>query len=141
MKNKTLQLAKWTSTFGREYTDRNPASLGVVEKLYKKTYGLTRTTLNELFLDKTDRSAKVLEVGSNIGNQLLILQKMGFKDLYGIEPMDYAVELSKKKTRGINIIKGDACDIPFKDEYFDLVFTSGVLIHINPKDIKKANLA
>jgi ubiquinone/menaquinone biosynthesis C-methylase UbiE len=28
-------------------------------------------------------------------------------------------------------------DIPFKDKTFDLVFTSGLLIHIAPRDIKK----
>lgn len=38
-------------------------------------------------------------------------------------------------TSGINIIKATADDIPFKDNYFDMVFTSGVLIHIAPDNI------
>jgi len=63
---------------------------------------------------------------------------MGYKNLYGIEPQEYAVELSKKATKNINIIKGDVFNIPFKDNFFDLVFTSGVLIHINPHDVKRA---
>jgi pseudaminic acid biosynthesis-associated methylase len=109
-----------------------------MEKLTKGFYGISRTALNKVFLDKLNRSMRILEVGSNIGNQLLCLQKMGFKNLYGIEPLEYAVELSKKRTKGINIIQGNVFDLPFKDNYFDLVFTSGVLIHINPKNIKKA---
>jgi len=36
------------------------------------------------------------------------------------------------------MIQGSVLDIPFKDNYFDLVFTSGLLIHISPSDIKKA---
>jgi len=60
---------------------------------------------------------------------------MGFNDLYGIELQSYAVELSKSRTRRINIIEGSAFDIPYKDGYFDLVFTSGVLIHVSPSDI------
>jgi pseudaminic acid biosynthesis-associated methylase len=60
---------------------------------------------------------------------------MGFVNLYGIELQSYAVELSKARTKRINIIEGSAFDIPYKDGYFDLVFTSGVLIHINPSDI------
>ncbi len=44
----------------------------------------------------------------------------------------------KKNTKSINIIEGNTFDIPFKDNYFDLVFTSGVLIHINPENINKA---
>jgi len=132
----TQQLKNWVGKFGQEYTDRNAISLEDVEKLYKKLYGITRIELNRLFLSKMGRSIRILEVGANIGNQLLCLQKMGFKNLYGIEPQKYAVEISK--TRGLNIIEGNIFDIPFDDEYFDLVFTSGVLIHISPKDIKKA---
>jgi pseudaminic acid biosynthesis-associated methylase len=63
---------------------------------------------------------------------------MGFSNLYGIELQSYAVELSKSRTRRINIIEGSAFDIPYKDGYFDLVFTSGLLIHISPSDISRA---
>jgi len=69
---------------------------------------------------------------------LLLLQKMGFENLYGIEIGSYAVQRSKANTSGINIIQASAFDIPFKDGFFDLVFTSGVLIHIAPSDIQKA---
>lgn len=61
---------------------------------------------------------------------------MGFQNLYGIEINSYAIELSKSRTKNINIIQGSAFDIPFKGEYFDLVFTSGLLIHIAPSDIE-----
>lgn len=50
---------------------------------------------------------------------------MGFNNLYGIEINNYAIELSKSRTNNINIIQGYAFGIPFKDEYFNLVFTSG----------------
>ncbi len=138
MIKKTKQLSKWIGQFGKKYTVRNACSLKTLDALYMKNYGVSRTKLNYEFLDKLSRNIRILEVGSNIGNQLQLLQVMGFKYLYGIEPMEYAVELSKKRTKGINIIQGDSFDIPFKDGYFDLVFTSGVLIHINPKNILKA---
>jgi len=104
---------------------------------YKKTYGISRTEMNKKFLGRLNKNMKILEVGSNVGNQLLCLQKMGFKRLFGIEISDYAVELSKQRTKNINIIQGSAFDIPFRDGYFDLVFTSGLLIHVSPKDIKR----
>lgn len=134
----TKQMIVWQGIFGKEYTDRNALSLKQLESLHRKLYGITRTEMNSSFLKNLGKSIRILEVGSNIGNQLLCLQKMGFKNLYGIEPQSYAVELSKSRTRGINLIEGNIFDIPFKDGYFDLVFTSGVLIHISPKDIKKA---
>ena len=131
----TEQMHEWNGQFGKEYTDRNALSLSEMELLYKDNYGITRTEMNSRFIDNLDRDMKVLEVGSNIGNQLLLLQQSGFKNLYGIELQSYAVELSKNNTRRINLIEGSAFDIPFKDGFFDLVFTSGVLIHISPNDI------
>jgi len=135
MQKISKQITKWKDKFGKEYTNRNALTLDELERMYENNYGLNRTELNNIFIGKFNRSIKILEVGSNIGNQLLLLQKMGFKNLYGIEINDYAVELSKQRTNNINVIQGSAYDIPFKNEYFDLVFTSGVLIHITPHDI------
>ncbi len=133
-----IQLQAWEGEFGKEYTDRNTLAPEQLDKLYKSNYGITETELNQAFLGDLEWSAKILEVGSNVGNQLLSLQKMGFENLYGIEVGSYAVERSKAHTKDINIICASAFDIPFKDDYFDLVFTSGVLIHISPHNIERA---
>jgi len=138
MEFQTPQTDVWNGRFGRDYTDRNPHSLEELQALYKKNYGTTRIELNERFLQGLDRSIRILEVGSGLGMQLLCLQSMGFGNLYGVELQEYAVEESKAETRGINIIQGTAFDIPFKDGYFDLVYTSGVLIHIHPDDLAAA---
>ena len=131
----TKQMEEWAGSFGREYTDRNALSLQEMELSYKERYGMARTEMNFRFIGRLDTDIRVLEVGSNVGNQLLCLQKAGFKDLYGVELQPYAVELSKSRTEGMNIIQGSAFDIPFRDGFFDLVFTSGLLIHIGPEDI------
>ena len=133
----TMQMKEWMEDFGKKYTDRNALTLDEMNEMYRKMFGISREDLNNLFIAEMNRNIKILEVGSNIGNQLLLLQKMGFKNLYGIEINNYAVELSKSRSKNINIIQGSAFDIPFKDKYFDLVFTSGLLIHISPSDIGK----
>lgn len=132
----TIQMKEWMEDFGKKYTNRNALTLHEMNEMYRKNFGISRENLNNLFIAEMNRNIKILEVGSNIGNQLLLLQKMGFKNLYGIEINDYAVELSKQRTNNINIIQGSAFDIPFRDKYFDLVFTSGLLIHIAPSDIE-----
>lgn len=109
-----------------------------MDKLYIKNFGISRTKLNKEFLGSLNRSIKILEIGTNVGVQLIFLQRMGFKYLYGIEMRRETIELSRKITKNIDIIQGSALDIPFKDNSFDLVHTSGVLIHISPSDIKKA---
>lgn len=134
----TQQLKKWSSNFGKEYTDRNIYGVKDLDVFYKNTWGVTRSNMNKEFLFDIKRNiSNILEVGSNVGNQLACLQSQGFGNLYGIEIQEYAVEKAKEMTKSINIIKGSAFDIPFKDGYFDLVFTSGVLIHIAPSDINK----
>ncbi|NMC06070.1 MAG: methyltransferase domain-containing protein [Candidatus Lokiarchaeota archaeon] len=126
----------WEGEFGKKYTDRNDVKdVQEWDEVYQKTWGITRTEMNTEFLGDLPRDMKVLEVGCNVGNQLRVLQQMGFSRLYGIELQAYAVESARCRTTGINIIQGSAFDIPFKDRFFDLVFTSGVLIHISPGDI------
>jgi len=136
MNSHTTQEEIWKSIFGKDYTDRNIFNKSELDNFYHNLYGVTRAEMNQRFIGDLDKSAKILEVGSNVGNQLICLQEMGFINLYGIELQEYAVELSKQSTKGINIIQGSAFDIPFKDNFFDLVFTSGVLIHIAPDNLK-----
>ena len=131
----TKQMEEWAGNFGKEYTDRNVLTPESMELSYKDHFGSTRTEMNSEFIGDFDRDMKVLEVGCNVGDQLLRLQKAGFKNFYGIKLQSYAVELSKSRMKGINIIQGSAFDIPFKDGFFDLVFTSRLLIHIAPEDI------
>jgi pseudaminic acid biosynthesis-associated methylase len=133
----TQQTQFWTSSFGSEYTERNLMNVQEHDRFYIENYGTSRTQMNELFLNGLQLDA-ILEVGCNVGNQLRCLQSMNYSNLYGIELQLYAVERAKEVTKGINIIQGSAFDIPYKDGYFDLVFTSGVLIHISPNDINKA---
>ena len=132
----TNQMKKWESEFGEKYTERNPKSVEEMDELYYGEIGITRTKLNERFLSGLNVD-KVLEVGCNIGIQLLMLNKMGYNNLYGIEINEYAIDRSKEitKDRNLWVIKGSAFNIPYKDSFFDLVFTSGVLIHISPDDI------
>ncbi len=126
----------WSNEFGKNYTDRNLRSPEETDVLFQSNLGLTRSQLNEEFLGNLDRNIAILEVGSNVANQLVLLQKMGFSRLYGIDVQYNAINLACERTQGIHFVRGTAFDIPFKDNFFDLVFTSGVLIHIHPMDIE-----
>ncbi len=133
----THQRKTWEEEFGEGYLERNVYNPKELNTFYQNRYGATKDKLNEDFLKDIPKDAKILEVGTNIGNQLLHLQSQGFTNLYGIEIQDRAINYAKHRTDNLNIIKGDALDIPFKDNYFDVVFTHGVLIHISPDNIQK----
>ncbi len=133
----TIQENFWLSDFGKAYTDRNEyATPSALDAFCKKQFGVTRSEMNTEFYHGLSISS-ILEMGCNTGNQLNLLQAQGYRDLYGIELQEYAVEKAKQLTKHINIILGSGFDTPFKDAYFDLVFTAGVLIHISPNDIER----
>ena len=128
----------WKSDFGMEYALRNPSNLNAMDKLYMDNFGITRTQLNEELLKGIDRNISILEVGCNTGSQLHILEKMGFIDLSGIELVIESLLEAKRNYPRYNLIQANALDIPYKDKCFDLVFTSGVLIHIAEDNLDKA---
>ena len=63
---------------------------------------------------------------------------MGFQNLYGIEIQDYALRKARARLEDAQLALATAFEIPYPDGFFDLVFTSGVLIHVAPADLPKA---
>jgi pseudaminic acid biosynthesis-associated methylase len=140
-KQPTKQLTAWTTEFGKEYTDRNPIAIEEMDRELGEYYGIgLKSHLFRQFLPvERLSSGKVLEVGSNIGMQLKILQTVNpALALFGLEPMEYALEKGRALNPDINFTQGTAFSIPFEDNTFDLVMTNGVLIHIHPTDLPKA---
>ncbi len=135
---RTPQASEWMGKFGREYTKRNSLTLPEVDTLYEKNYGVTRRELNRRFLNGVPPNARILEVGCNIGNQLLLLKKMGYSELFGIELQHDALLQAREQLESVYLVEASALEIPFVDHYFDVVFTSGVLIHIAPPDLPAA---
>ncbi|MDO8881041.1 MAG: methyltransferase domain-containing protein [Coriobacteriia bacterium] len=135
----TEQSDWWGSEFGSEYMLRNPRHPDEMQALYLRRFGMDRTTMNEEFLHAVPRDARILEVGCNVGVQLNLLARMGFTDLHGVEINPVAVEHAEVLNTDLPIVveEGTALDLPFADASFDLVYTSGVLIHIHPDDLAR----
>jgi pseudaminic acid biosynthesis-associated methylase len=134
----TPQIERWKGEFGRAYTDRNALDVQSLDDLCVANYGVTRTSLNTEFLATLPRTGGILEVGCNMGNQLLLLEEMGFRNLFGIEIQTYALDRARERLKWSRLKEASAFAIPFPDREFDVVFTSGVLIHIAPSDLTRA---
>jgi len=104
-----------------------------LDRYYKKLFGITRSQLNHECLAGVPLDSQVLEVGCNNGVQLQCLKEMGFMDVMGVEPNPLAVK--KYGDNGVCIEQGYGQSLDFPDQTFDLVFTSGVLIHIPPDEL------
>lgn len=79
---------------------------------------------------------KILEVGCNIGNNLTSFPD-GF-EIHGIDLNDYAINKCKNRFKNFVFENAPATDIPYSDNFFDLVFTRTVFIHIPEQDLKQA---
>lgn len=127
-KYKTKQLSYWQGKFGDDYIDRN-SNL--------KLFARRQFFFKELLLKLPDIKS-VLEIGCNIGGNLMILNKINHRlKIVGIEPNRKAVRIAKKNLPNAKIIEKSVFDINFKDK-FDLVFTCGVLIHIADENLRKS---
>jgi pseudaminic acid biosynthesis-associated methylase len=131
----TKEGAAWSGEFGSQYSDRNLLSPRELDDSYRRKYGIPPRTLNDKFLADIPKSASILEVGCNLGNQLLLLEEMGFTNLTGIEIHKDIVKEAQARVPSATITAGSALKIPFPEASFDFVFTSGLLIHIGPGDL------
>lgn len=128
------QLELWRSDFGWQYTARNNNRI-TPEDLRR----LVRDWGKILTHAVTPGPESALEVGCSIGRNLMALRHF-IPGIQGIDPNAKAVEMASKMFAGsgIKIQEATAFDLPFGDNSFDLVFTSGVLIHIDPDDLSLA---
>ena len=76
---------------------------------------------------KLPQKAKILDVGCGKGYLLYdFLKVIPDAEIYGLDVSKYAVENSKQEIRG-NLIVGNASDLPYEDNFFDLVISINTL--------------
>ncbi|MSP59284.1 MAG: methyltransferase domain-containing protein [Myxococcales bacterium] len=112
--------ALWGGEFGDAYVDRNREAVNL------------RGPFWSALLDEFP-AKRVLEVGCNLGGNLRwIAEKIPAEEVHGIEINKKALAELRKELP-VNALWGHARELPFRDRWFDLTFTMGVLIHQPPE--------
>lgn len=107
----------WSGDFGDAYVDRNRAA------------GEKRGEFWDEIL-ATVKPRRVLEVGCNVGGNLgPIARRMEPHAVYGVDVNRKALAELRHGLPGVNAVWSPARELPFRDRFFDLTFTVGVLIH------------
>lgn len=115
----TLKL--WRGQFGTTYHERNRFTPDDVRPVFGRIlHGLTIQS--------------VLEVGSGLGHNLMAVDA---EQRTGVEPNESARIEARDTYPLVWTIDGDAADLPFRKDSFDLVMTCGLLIHIPPAQIQQ----
>jgi spore coat polysaccharide biosynthesis protein SpsF len=124
------QAALWRGAFGDEYADRNPADPARLAQMTRHWSKVLRCTEGE-------PPQSILEVGPNVGLNLRALARVTIAELWAVEPNAKArqVLVSEGVIADERVLDGVAAKIDLPDGAVDLAFTSGVLIHIHPRDL------
>lgn len=108
----------WSGAFGDDYVDRNRAA------------GDARQTFWSELADALPAAQTVLEVGCNVGANLRWWAQLRRpQEVYGIDINAKALSELRQTLPNVNALWSPARELPFRDRWFDLVFTMGVLIH------------
>jgi pseudaminic acid biosynthesis-associated methylase len=127
----TNQVELWRSDFGADYAERNNNQIS--EENQRRLYRDWGRMLDHAV---TPAPQSVLEVGCNIGRNLLALRHF-IPELHGVEPNAAACKQAREREElaQATIVESDGFNLPYADSSIDLVFTSGVLIHVAPDDL------
>lgn len=128
-KYKNEQEIFWEGNFGDDYINRNSD--------FGNEVG-SRTALFSKILSRTKNVSNILELGANIGLNIWAIKNLKLKCKFG------AVEINKKAFEQLDSIpnvktfKGSILDFGLKElGKYDMTFTAGVLIHINPNCLQQ----
>jgi pseudaminic acid biosynthesis-associated methylase len=117
----------WSGNFGDEWADRN------LDYRYE---------LRQPFWDglmKRLSPARVLDIGCNAGGNLRwIAPHLEPGGAYGIDVNRHSLNLIHDYVPDANVLVASATAIPFRDDFFDLVFTVGVLVVVPEETIALA---
>lgn len=87
---------------------------------------------------KNTPPTRALDIGAGAGGNTAVLKAAGWQAT-ALEFSDAGVELAR--ARGLEVVQGDARDIPFPDDHFGLVVAYDVLEHIEEDDQVVAEIA
>ena len=123
----TEQEAFWAGEFGVEYTARQDRDAWIAANIEFFHRALT----------KAPDVASIMELGCNAGLNLSALSQIKpVLALSAVEINETAAEVARSQTQAAITI-GSILDPLDGDGLYDLTFTKGVLIHINPDQLEK----
>jgi pseudaminic acid biosynthesis-associated methylase len=126
----------WAGDFGTEYQSRNASDWTSI-KNRSRMFG-------DIFKCMEDNCkafpASIIEVGGGCGDNLRAIDMIYERSRAPIKLMSCDPnEEARKAMRDIaTVLPGDLSALPYNDGAADLVFTSGVLIHVPPADLPRA---
>lgn len=84
---------------------------------------------SEFVASYASKGSVILDYGCGRGEMVQQLRRQGYSNTFGTEPSAFLLDLATEGRDFLRLMHGPR--IPFEDAYFDLVYCSGVLHHID----------
>jgi len=94
-----------------EYTEKHCGVTWFPEEIFKKY-----------------AKGKILDIGCGIGKHLSSIKN--FEEKYGVDPSELAIKKSRESFPDCKFIVGSSYNLPFKENFFDLVYSIDVIEHL-----------
>lgn len=96
------------------------------------THTVNRRIFYELLSQfSTKKPLKVLDFGCGTGNYIKAMRENTCYDVYGVEPCEEMIAYAITNNPHITIKKGNHEAIPYPDNYFDYVYMTNVVHHVD----------
>jgi len=127
------------STWNKLYKDYIKCDFKDWDEYFKIKIKLKKNFI-KLILKYLDEQKPILECGCGTGKTSIYLSSLGI-NTYTMDIEDAMIKETKKRSRKIhpsnlvNVFKGDIRKIPYKDKFFSVTHSSGVLEHYSDEEI------
>ena len=140
IKAKTIE--EWNGSFGDSYQDRNASSWSGIKnrsRLFGDIFQCMEIA-NKATPTAQPFPASIIEVGGGCGDNLRAIDMIYERSRMPVKLMSCDPNEAARKAMAdvATVLPGDLSQLPYSDGSADLVFTSGVLIHVPPKDLPRA---
>jgi ubiquinone/menaquinone biosynthesis C-methylase UbiE len=136
-KNLTDSTRQWyTKYYERKGEFRN--SILNPEVLFQN-FAMEASILSGLRLLNLNEKAKILDIGCAGGGSLKRFLELGIDplNLYGIDILSELIDEGKRNYPSMNLIEGDASNLPYDSNYFDIVMESTMFMQLTDDKMSK----
>lgn len=137
-----LNTDAWAGGWGNSYQERNASNWGSIKnrsRLFGDIFHAMETA-SKATPSLPAFPASVIEVGGGAGDNLRAIDMIYERSRQPVRLMSCDPNEAARKAMAdvATVLPGDLSQLPYSDDAADLVFTSGVLIHVPPTDLDRA---
>jgi len=135
LKNNLKVLLKKQEIQEKEYFIPYHWTIDKSSKIGRIYFGYIKNCIN--LIKNLDKNIKILDAGCGDGRFLKELRDNNFNQVYGIDYSERAINFAKILTSHTNLKVCDIKNLPYNDNFFDVIFLIEVIEHIDPDEVNK----